>query len=219
MTIETGKTTTYHNFIDGAWIPSVSKVLFENRNPADRDDLIGLFQKSTKEDVALAIDAARLAYERWRLVPAPRRAEVLFRAAQLLAERKEALARDMTREMGKVLDETRGDVQEAIDMTFFMAGEGRRQCGQTVPSELRDKFAMSIRQPLGVCGLITPWNFPMAIPSWKVVPALVCGNTVVFKPATLTPLSALSFVRILEQAGIPRGVVNLGTGGGREVGE
>ena len=115
-----------------------------------------------------AVDAARLAYERWRLVPAPKRAELLFRAAQLIAERKEPLARDMTREMGKVLDETRGDVQEAIDMTFFMAGEGRRQYGQTVPSELRDKFAMSVRQPLGVCGVITPWNFPMAIPSWKI---------------------------------------------------
>ena len=124
----------------------------------------------------------------------------------------------MTREMGKVLDETRGDVQEAIDMTFFMAGEGRRQYGQTVPSELRDKFAMSVRQPMGVAAIITPWNFPMAIPSWKIIPALVCGNTVVFKPATLTPLSALNFVKILEEAGVPRGVVNLVTGGGGEVG-
>ena len=169
--------------------------------------------------MARAIDAARRAYERWRLVPAPRRAELLFRAAQLIADRKEALARDMTREMGKVLDETRGDVQEAIDMTYFMAGEGRRQYGQTVPSELRDKFAMSVRQPLGVCAIITPWNFPMAIPSWKIIPALVCGNTVVFKPATLTPLSALNFVRILEEAGVPRGVVNLVTGGGGDVGD
>src|SRR4051812_16004556 len=147
MAITTAKATTYHNFIDGAWVPSVSGDQFENRNPADTDDLVGIFQKSTREDVAHAIDAARRAYERWRLVPAPRRAELLFRAAQLIADRKDALARDMTREMGKVLDETRGDVQEAIDMTFFMAGEGRRQYGQTVPSELRDKFAMSIRQP------------------------------------------------------------------------
>jgi aldehyde dehydrogenase (NAD+) len=210
--------TTYHNFIDGAWVSSVSGDLFENRNPADSGDLIGLFQKSNAADAARAIDAARRAYEHWRLVPAPKRAELLFRAAQLLAERKEALARDMTREMGKVLDETRGDVQEVIDMTYFMAGEGRRQYGQTVPSELRDKFAMSVRQPLGVCAIITPWNFPMAIPSWKIIPALVCGNTVVFKPATLTPLSALNFVRILEEAGIPRGVVNLVTGGGGDVG-
>src|SRR5712692_7698434 len=218
MKTATAQTATFDNFIDGAWVPSVSGDLFENRNPANTDDLVAVFQKSTAEDVARAIGAARGAYERWRLVPAPRRAELLFRAAQLIADRKESLERDMTREMGKVLDETRGDVQEAIDMTFFMAGEGRRQYGQTVPSELRDKFAMSIRQPLGPCAIITPWNFPMAIPSWKIIPALVCGNTVVFKPATLTPLSALNFVRILEEAGIPRGVVNLVTGGGGEVG-
>src|SRR5712692_10898307 len=210
---------TYFNLIDGAWVPSVSGDLFEDRNPANTDDVVGVFQKSTAADVAVAIDAARLAYERWRLVPAPKRAELLFRAAQLVADRKDPLAREMTREMGKVLDETRGDVQEAIDMTFFMAGEGRRQYGQTVPSEMRDKFAMSNRQPVGVCAIITPWNFPMAIPSWKIVPALVCGNTVVFKPATLTPLSALNFVRILEEAGVPRGVVNLVTGGGDEVGD
>ena len=210
--------TTYRNFIDGSWVPSVSGDLFENRNPANTDDLIGVFQKSTRQDVQHAIDAARRAYEHWRLVPAPRRAEILFRAAQIMADRKDALARDMTREMGKILDETGGDVQEAIDMTFFMAGEGRRQYGQTVPSELRDKFAMSVRQPLGVCAIITPWNFPMAIPSWKIIPALVCGNTVVFKPATLTPLSALNFVKILEEAGVPPGVVNLVTGGGGEVG-
>jgi aldehyde dehydrogenase (NAD+) len=206
------------NFVGGSWVPSVSGELFESRNPANTDDIVGLFQKSNREDVAGAVRAAALAYPRWRLVPAPRRAEILFRAAQILADRKEALARDMTREMGKILAETRGDVQEAIDMTFFMAGEGRRQYGQTVPSELPDKFAMSIRQPLGVCSVITPWNFPMAIPSWKIVPALVCGNTVVFKPATLTPLSAVQFVQILEEAGIPPGVVNLVTGGGDEVG-
>jgi acyl-CoA reductase-like NAD-dependent aldehyde dehydrogenase len=218
MLTSTEQAITYHNFIDGSWVPSVSGDLFENRNPANVDDLIGVFQKSTRSDVERAIAAARRAYDHWRLVPAPRRAELLFRAAQLIADRKEALARDMTREMGKVLDETRGDVQEAIDMTFFMAGEGRRQYGQTVPSELRDKFAMSMRQPLGVCAVITPWNFPMAIPSWKIIPALVCGNTVVFKPATLTPLSALNFVKILAEAGIPPGVVNLVTGGGEEVG-
>ena len=218
MTSHTAKATTYHNFIDGSWVQSVSGQLFENRNPANQDDLVGVFQRSTAMDVERAVDAARRAFATWRLVPAPRRAELLFRAAQLLADRKETLARDMTREMGKVLAETRGDVQEAIDMTFFMAGEGRRQYGQTVPSELRDKFAMSVRQPLGVCAVITPWNFPMAIPSWKIIPALVCGNTVVFKPATLTPLSALNFVKILEEAGIPPGVVNLVTGGGSEVG-
>jgi alpha-ketoglutaric semialdehyde dehydrogenase len=204
---------TYDNFIDGQWIASSTGQVFENRNPADRDDLVGLFQQSSTDDAVAAIDAAARAYERWRLVPAPKRAEILFRAAALIVERKEQFARDMTREMGKVLEETRGDVQEAIDMTFFMAGEGRRQYGQTVPSELRDKFAMSVRQPVGVCSVITPWNFPMAIPSWKIVPALVCGNTVVFKPATLTPLSALNFVKVLEDAGVPNGVVNVVTGG------
>jgi aldehyde dehydrogenase (NAD+) len=210
--------TTYHNYIDGAWAASSSGELFENRNPANHEDLIGCFARSNERDVSDAVGAARRAYARWRLVPAPRRAEILFKAAQLFAERKEALARDMTREMGKVIAETRGDVQEAVDMTFFMAGEGRRQHGQTVPSELRDKFAMSVRQPLGVCAVITPWNFPMAIPAWKTIPALVCGNTVVFKPATLTPLSAVNFVRILEEAGVPAGVVNLVTGGGDQVG-
>src|SRR3984893_1956368 len=221
MTTTIGKTTqgtVHNNFIDGSWVPSVSGDLFENRNPANADELVGVFQQSTGQDVERAIDAARRAYERWRLVPAPRRAEILFRAAQLLADRKETLARDMTREMGKVLEETRGDVQEAIDMTYFMAGEGRRLYGQTVPSELRDKFAMSLRQPIGVSAVVTPWNFPMAIPSWKIAPALVCGNTVVFKPATLTPLSALNFVKILEEAGVPPGVVNLVTGGGGDVG-
>jgi alpha-ketoglutaric semialdehyde dehydrogenase len=209
---------TYNNLIDGRWVPSQTGRTFENRNPADTDDLIGVFQDSGRADVDAAIEAATRAYETWRLVPAPVRAEMLFTAAQLIAERKEQYARDMTREMGKVLSETRGDVQEAIDMTFYMAGEGRRMFGQTVPSELRNKFAMSVRQPLGVCSIITPWNFPMAIPSWKIIPALVCGNTVVFKPASQTPLSAWNFVKVLEDAGIPKGVVNMVTGDGEEVG-
>ena len=203
----------FQNYIDGSWVGTRSGRTFENRNPANCDDLIGEFQDSTADDVDAAIAAAARAYETWRLVPAPKRAEILFAASRLIESRKDALARDMTREMGKVLEETRGDVQEAIDMTLFMAGEGRRLYGQTVPSELRDKFAMSVRQPLGVCSVITPWNFPMAIPSWKIAPALVCGNTVVLKPATLTPLSALNFVKVLEEAGLPRGVVNLVTGG------
>ena len=209
---------TYNNLIDGRWVPSVTGRTFENRNPADTDDLIGVFQDSGRADVEAAIEAATRAYDTWRLVPAPVRAEMLFKAAQLIADRKEQFARDMTREMGKVLSETRGDVQEAIDMTFYMAGEGRRMFGQTVPSELRNKFAMSVRQPLGVCSIITPWNFPMAIPSWKIIPALVCGNTVVFKPASQTPLSASNFVKVLEDAGIPPGVVNMVTGDGDEVG-
>jgi aldehyde dehydrogenase (NAD+) len=214
----TASATIYHNYIDGAWQASVSGATFENRNPANTDDLIGVFQKSTRQDVEAALAAAERAYRTWRLVPAPVRAERLFKAAQLIADRKEQFARDMTREMGKVLSETRGDVQEAIDMTFYMAGEGRRMFGQTVPSELRNKFAMSVRQPLGVCSIITPWNFPMAIPSWKIIPALVCGNTVVFKPASQTPLSAVNFVKVLEEAGIPKGVVNMVTGDGSAVG-
>ncbi|HET7694100.1 MAG TPA: aldehyde dehydrogenase family protein [Vicinamibacterales bacterium] len=208
----TASATTYNNYVDGRWVPSASGQTFENRNPANTDDLIGVFQQSAAADVDAAVAAAGRAYESWRLVPAPLRAEILFRAAQLIVERKETYARDMTREMGKVLNETRGDVQEAIDMTFYMAGEGRRMFGQTVPSELRNKFAMSVRQPLGVCSIITPWNFPMAIPSWKIIPALVCGNTVVFKPSSNTPLSALNFVNVLIDAGVPPGVVNMVTG-------
>jgi aldehyde dehydrogenase (NAD+) len=208
----TASATTYRNYVDGEWVASASGATFENRNPANTDDLIGVFQQSSTADVDAAIAAAARAYDQWRLVPAPLRAEILFKAAQLLVARKESFARDMTREMGKVLNETRGDVQEAIDMTYYIAGEGRRMFGQTVPSELRNKFAMSVRQPLGVCSIITPWNFPMAIPSWKIIPALVCGNTVVFKPSSNTPLSALNFVNVLIDAGLPRGVVNMVTG-------
>src|SRR5437867_6070888 len=208
----------FKNFINGEWVESRSGKAYENRNPANTDELIGIFVSSTSEDVDAAVDAAKEAYKTWRLVPAPKRAEILFRAAELLVERKEDFAKDMTREMGKVLKEARGDVQEAIDMTYYMAGEGRRMFGQTTPAELPDKFAMSVRSPIGVCGMITPWNFPMAIPSWKLIPALVCGNTAVLKPAEDTPLSAVHFVRVLEEAGIPKGVVNLVIGSGPEVG-
>ncbi len=203
----------FANYIDGRWVSSAAGDTLENRNPANTRELVGLFPDSSTQDAEAAIAAAKRAFASWRLVPAPKRAEILFKAAQIIASRKEAFARDMTREMGKVLDETRGDVQEAIDMTYFLAAEGRRLHGQTAPSELRDKFAMSIRQPIGVCSMITPWNFPMAIPSWKIIPALVCGNTVVLKPSELTPLSALHFVKVLEEAGVPPGVVNMVTGG------
>jgi alpha-ketoglutaric semialdehyde dehydrogenase len=209
---------TYRNFINGEWVESVTHECFEDLNPADRSELVGLFPRSTPEDVNRAVEAACEAYKSWRLLPAPKRGEILFRAARLLVERKDTMAEQMTLEMGKVLAETRGDVQEAIDMTFYMAGEGRRQFGQTTPSELASKFAMTVRSPLGVCGLITPWNFPMAIPSWKAMPALICGNTVVLKPAEDTPLSAYNLVQALEDAGIPRGVVNLVSGYGPEVG-
>jgi aldehyde dehydrogenase (NAD+) len=205
------------NFINGEWVESVTGQAFENVNPANRNELVGMFPKSNSEDVDNAVAAAKAAFKSWRLTPAPKRGEILFRAARLLHERKETLAEEMTHEMGKILAETRGDVQEAIDMTFYMAGEGRRQFGQTMPSELPDKFCMTERSPIGVCALITPWNFPMAIPSWKVMPALICGNTVVIKPATDTPLSTYNLIQTLEEAGIPRGVVNLVTGSGGTV--
>jgi alpha-ketoglutaric semialdehyde dehydrogenase len=205
---------TFGNVVAGASSPAASGRLFEDRNPADTRDLIGRFADSGPEDVERAVAAAKDAFPAWRAMPAPKRGEVLFRAAEILVRRKEELARAMTREMGKVLAETRGDVQEAIDMTYYMAGEGRRQFGQTTPSELRDKFQMSVRMPVGVAGLVTPWNFPMAIPSWKMMPALILGNTVVIKPAPDTPSSTLDLVGILAEAGLPSGVVNVLTGGG-----
>jgi aldehyde dehydrogenase (NAD+) len=208
----------FKNFINGEWVESRSGKAYENRNPANTDELVGMFVSSSAEDVDLAVDAAKEAYKNWRLVPAPKRAEILFRAAELLVQRKEEFAKDMTREMGKVLAETRGDVQEGIDMTYYMAGEGRRLFGQTTPSELPNKFAMSVRQPIGVCGMITPWNFPMAIPSWKMMPALISGNTVVLKPAEDTPLSSYHLVQVLNEAGVPRGVVNLVSGDGPNAG-
>src|SRR5689334_6890244 len=208
----------YRNFIDGEWVEASTGETFENRNPADTRDVVGIFQRSAKADVDQAIDAARQAFLKWRLVPAPRRAEIIYTAAEMLAERKEDYARDMTREMGKVLKETRGDVQEAVDTAYYMAGEGRRMFGPTTPSELPNKFAMAVRHPLGVCAMITPWNFPMAIPSWKLLPALVCGNTCVIKPAQDTPLSTFNLVRALYDAGLTRGVVNIVTGFGSEVG-
>ncbi len=208
----------YKNFIDGEWVESSTGETFENVNPADNRDLVGIFQKSGKADIDAAVEAAKNAFKKWRLVPAPCRAEIIYRAAEILLERKEEYARDMTREMGKVLKETRGDVQEAVDTAYYMAGEGRRMFGPTTPSELPNKFAMAIRQPLGVCGMIAPWNFPMAIPSWKLLPALVCGNTCVIKPAQDTPLSTFNLVTALTEAGLPNGVVNIVTGYGPEAG-
>ncbi len=209
----------YKNFIDGKWVASTTRTTFENRNPADHEDLIGTFQESTADDLNAAVEAADRAFNSWRLVPAPRRADYLYRAGEILRRDKEKIAREMTREMGKVLQETRGDVQEAIDMAFLMAGEGRRLHGVTTPSELPNKFNMAVRMPLGVAGLITPWNFPMAIPAWKGMAALICGNTVVIKPASLTPLSVVMLAEAFEEAGLPKGVFNMVTGGGREVGE
>lgn len=213
------ETREYTNYIDGKWVKSKTGKTFENRNPANQDDLIGIFQESSSDDVTTAVDAASRAYESWRLTPAPKRAEYLYKVGDILKRRKDEMAREMTREMGKVVDETRGDIQEAIDMAFLAAGEGRRLFGVTTPSELHNKFNMAVRMPLGVAGLITPWNFPMAIPAWKGMAALVCGNTVVIKPASLTPLSVVMLTEAFEEAGLPDGVWNMVTGGGREVGE
>jgi aldehyde dehydrogenase (NAD+) len=209
---------TFHNLIGGQWLPAASGKTVLNLNPANRADVVGAFPSSHIEDVDQAVAAAKKAFATWRLAPAPKRAEILVRTGLLLKERKEQYARDMTREMGKVLTETLGDVQEAIDEAFYAAGEGRRLFGQTTPSELQDKFAMCVRVPVGVVGLITPWNFPMAIPSWKLFPALVCGNTCVIKPASDTPLSTYNLVQALMDAGLPPGVVNIVSGSGEGVG-
>ncbi len=208
----------FKNYIAGEWVESVTCETFERRNPAT-GELVGTYTKSGPEDVDRAVAAAKKAFQSWRLYPAPKRGELLFKVAHILDQRKEEFAREMTEEMGKVIDEARGDVQEAIDMAYYMAGEGRRMFGQTTPSEMRNKFQMSVRKPLGVCGIITPWNFPMAIPSWKIFPAIVTGNTVVFKPASFTSRMGLRFVEVLEEAGIPAGVVNLVLGDGQNVGD
>jgi acyl-CoA reductase-like NAD-dependent aldehyde dehydrogenase len=209
---------TYRNLIGGEWVDAAGGETFETKNPAT-GEVVGVFPLSTTEDMDRAVEAAKDAYERWRLVPAPKRAELLFRVGQMFIDRKDELTEEMVKEMGKVRAEAAGDVQEAIDMTFYMAGEGRRMFGHTTPSELPDKFMMSIRQPVGVVGAITPWNFPIAIPSWKIAPALVCGDTVVFKPAEDTPLLGERFVEIFEEAGLPPGVLNIVHGAGETVGE
>ncbi len=208
----------FKNYINGAWVDARSGAEFERKNPAN-GDMIGTFASSSEADVVAAVEAANAAFNAWRLTPAPKRGEILYDIARLLQERKESLAREMTEEMGKVLSEARGDVQEGIDMTYYMAGEGRRMFGHTVPAELPNKWAMSVRKPLGVVAAITPWNFPLAIPTWKIMPALIAGNTVVFKPASYTPRMAVRLVEILEEAGVPKGVVNLVLGSGPATGD
>ncbi|MGZ3525752.1 MAG: aldehyde dehydrogenase family protein [Thermodesulfobacteriota bacterium] len=207
------------NYIDGKWIDSKSGETFRSINPANKNEIVGVIPKSGREDVDQAVKAARGAYERWRLTPAPRRGEILFRTAEILLRNKESLGKLETREMGKILSEGLGDVQEAIDMGYYMAGEGRRLSGETVPSELPSKDMKSVRVPIGVFALITPWNFPIAIPGWKVFPALICGNTVVFKPSSDTSVCAAKLVEALAEAGLPKGVLNLVHGPGGEVGE
>jgi aldehyde dehydrogenase (NAD+) len=201
------------NYIGGQWVKAQSGETFPSYNPAT-ETLLAPVAKSAANDVDAAVQAAKAAYKGWRLTPAPRRGEILFRVAQILTERKEDLARLMTQEMGKILAETRGDVQEAIDMAYYMGGEGRRLLGYTAPVEMPNKFGMAIRDSAGVVGLITPWNFPIAVPSWKMLPALIAGNTVVFKPGEDTPATAAAFVKVFEDAGLPPGVLNLVTGAG-----
>ena len=208
----------FQNYIGGKWVDSKTGRTFENRNPANWEELVGTFPLSNKEDVDQAVKAARKAFETWRLVPAPKRGDMLKKVGDLLTKYKEEIAEQMTREMGKVLLETRGDVQEGIDTAYYAASEGRRLFGHTVPSELPNKFNMAMRVPIGVAAIITPWNFPMAIPTWKIFPALLCGNTVVFKPASDTPATATRLVEILLEAGVPPGVINIVHGGGSEVG-
>lgn len=208
----------YKNFIDGNWVPANSGKTFQNINPAKNDEVIGTFPDSNKDDIDKAVKGAVSAFDKWRLLPAPKRGEIIFRAGELLIEHKKEIAKLMTREMGKIVKETEGDVQEGIDTATYIAGEGRRLIGETTPSELPNKFCMSMRMPIGVCGIITPWNFPVAIPTWKIFPALICGNTIVFKPAHDTPAAAVKFVELLEEAGLPKGVVNLVHGTGSNVG-
>src|SRR5882762_7638436 len=208
----------FKNFIAGEWVAPTTGVYFENRNPADWNEVIGCFPRSGPDDVTRAVAAAQRGFARWSQTPAPIRGDVLHRVGDLLVQRKDEIARAMTREMGKVLAETRGDVQEGIDTAYYAHTEGRRLFGRTVPSELRNKWAMSYRRPIGVAGLITPFNFPLAIPSWKMFPALLCGNAVLFKPAEDVPLTAHLLVEILLAAGLPPGVVQLVHGEGSVVG-
>ena len=208
----------FRNHIAGKWTDSASGRTFENRNPADNDDLIGEFPRSDAQDLERAVESAKRGFEQWRRTPAPLRGDVLRRVGDLLTERKEEIARAMTREMGKVLNETRGDVQEGIDTAYYAAVEGRRLFGHTVPSELRDKWAMTYRRSIGVAGLITPFNFPLAIPTWKMFPALVCGNSVILKPAEDVPHTSTILVEVLLEAGLPPDVVQLVHGFGEEIG-
>ncbi|MCB0713155.1 MAG: aldehyde dehydrogenase family protein [Ignavibacteriae bacterium] len=209
---------TYHNFIDGEWIASQSGREFENRNPADSDDRIGTFPESDRNDVAAAVAAATEAYKEWRLTPAPKRGDILRKAGDILNRQKDDLARAMTREMGKPVFETKGDVQEAIDTAYYSATETRRLFGYNAPSEMPNKMNLSFRMPIGVCGIITAWNFPMAVPSWKIFPALACGNTIVYKPSEDAPHSGNLLAEVLEEAGLPKGVFNV-VHGGVECGE
>jgi aldehyde dehydrogenase (NAD+) len=209
----------FKNNVGGKWVDSESKRTFENRNPAHWDEIVGIFPKSTAKDVEKAVAAAKKALPAWRDIPVPKRGEILGRCGDLMVEQKEALAQLETREMGKVIKETRGDVQEGIDTAYYAFGEGRRLFGITTPSELNNKLCYTVHRPIGIAGLISPWNFPMAIPCWKVIPALLTGNTIVIKPASDTPATATKLVELLYEVGLPEGVINIVHGSGKEVGE
>lgn len=209
----------YKNFINGKLFDSKSGRTFENRNPADWDEVVGIFPKSNVDDLNMAIESGKKAYKKWRSVPWPKRSEIMRRAAEIMIEKKEEISRLMTKEMGKVIKETRGDTQEGIDTALYASIEGRKFFGYTLPSELRNKSCMTRRDPLGVWGLICPWNFPIAIPSWKIFPCLLGGNTAIIKPATYTPACVGEFANILQEAGLPDGVLNVVYGSGREIGE
>jgi len=206
-------TDVVKNFIGGQWVEAKSGDTFNSMNPAT-EELVQVSTLSAGVDVQAAVEAAKGAYDKWRLTPAPRRGEILYRVAEILIERKEEISSIATQEMGKIIAETRGDVQEAIDMAYYMAGEGRRLLGYTAPVEMPNKFGMAIRDSVGVVGLITPWNFPVAVPSWKILPALIAGNTVVWKPGEDTPATAAAFVKVFQDAGLPDGVLNLVQGAG-----
>src|SRR5438132_1716707 len=196
---------SYRNFIGGEWVEGRSARTAKNVNPADTSDVLGEARLASREDAQQAIEAARRALPRWRATPGPERGRVIARAREMLEARKEEVARTLTREEGKILREARGEVQKTLNVLEFFAGEGLRLAGETLPSELPNTFCYTVRQPIGVCGLITPWNFPICIPAWKIAPALVAGNTVVFKPATLTPATAVALVEAFEKAGLPAG--------------
>jgi aldehyde dehydrogenase (NAD+) len=210
---------TYRNFIGGKWIESSSSRTVDNVNPADTDDVIGKLRQATREEARAAVDAASEAFPGWRATPAPARGKIVARAARLMEEAKEELATILTREEGKTISESRGELQRSINVAEFCAGESRRMNGETILSELPSNFAYTIKQPLGVVACVTPWNFPVAIPVWKIAPALVAGNSVVFKPATLTPATGVRIVEIFEEAGIPPGVLNLILGSGSDAGD
>lgn len=213
-----GQLATYQNYIDGQWSDSVSGETYTITNPAHKSQVLGRFQRSNNEDAVRAIEAARNALDGWASTPAPQRAAILFKALQLMEERGDELARSITIEEGKPIGDAMGEVKRSMNITEYAAGEGRRMFGNTTPSELPNTVAYTSRRPLGVVGIITPWNFPLAIPAWKIAPALICGNTLVFKPASATPMTAVALTKIFEDAGLPPGVLNLVTGPGGSVG-